>query len=198
MEIEKFQGQEIEPVIEQAATIFMEIFREYPYLYGGDLKFELEYLQNYLKEPNSAMFIAYDGETAVGASTCIPLEAEDEQFYKPIVDAGYNINEILYLGESAVYPAYRGMGLGVQFFKLRENHAHQLSTRDKTLFCRVLREHNHPAQPRDYQPLDQFWRKRGYYPLDLYTSYPWQDIGDNHQTHKVMGYWIKQLDNNNE
>ena len=42
----------------------------------------------------------------------------------------------------------------------------------------------------DIRPLNDFWRKRGYEPLDgLIAHFAWRDIGEAEETEKSMQYW---------
>jgi hypothetical protein len=48
--------------------------------------------------------------------------------------------------------------------------------------------------PEDYRPLDGFWRKRGYRPLDgVATEYVWKDVGEDLPTAKSMQFWLREL-----
>ena len=53
---------------------------------------------------------------------------------------------------------------------------------------------DHPARPRDYVPLDEFWKKRGYTKRpDLVAKFSWRDIGERDESEKPMIYWMKTL-----
>jgi GNAT superfamily N-acetyltransferase len=139
------------------------------------------------------MAIVFDHENVVGASTAMPLVQEHQEFKQPFIDKGYSLEDIFYFGESLLLPKYRGQGLGVKFFEARENHARDQGYKLAT-FCAVERPENHPAQPKDYQPLHSFWRKRGFErQADLVTRYSWKDVGDSEQSDKSMVFWIKSL-----
>jgi hypothetical protein len=48
--------------------------------------------------------------------------------------------------------------------------------------------------PKDYRPLNKFWKKRGYQKLDgVFAEFSWLDIGDSEKTQKRLQFWIKQL-----
>jgi GNAT superfamily N-acetyltransferase len=188
-----FTGKNAEAYISDLAYLRISVFRDYPYLYHGDLEYEKNYLQAFTSSEQSFIAIVFDGENVVGASTAMPLIQEHQEFKQPFIDKGYKLEDIFYFGESLLLPGYRGQGLGVRFFEGRENHARQQGY-TMAVFCAVERPENHPAKPKDYQPLHAFWRKRGFErQSDLVTTYSWKDVGDVEQTDKPMVFWLKQF-----
>lgn len=193
LRLETFTGSAAKPYIPELATLRMKIFRDFPYLYEGDLAYEENYLSTYLASPDSFLAIVFDGDKVVGATTAIPLLQETEEFKKPFVEHGYDLTKIFYFGESLLYPQYRGQGIGVRFFEERERQA-QSSGATIATFCAVERSDDHPLKPAGYQPLHGFWRKRGFERKPkLRTSYSWKDIGDAEETYKPMVFWLKGL-----
>ena len=94
---------------------------------------------------------------------------------------------------ASLLPQYRGQGVGVRFFEEREaaarRHGYPVTT-----FCSVVRPADHPARPKDYVPLDEFWKHRGYEKRpDLVSTFDWKDIGERHESEKPMVYWMKTL-----
>jgi hypothetical protein len=58
----------------------------------------------------------------------------------------------------------------------------------------VVRPDAHPARPKDYVPLDDFWKKRGYRKRpDLISKFTWRDIGERNESDKPMVFWMKRL-----
>ncbi len=189
-----YTGAAIASVFEPLADLRIAVFRDFPYLYEGTREYELDYLKTYSDSPRALLFAVFDGERMVGATTALPLADETEEVQAPFLRAGYNIDEVFYFGESILLPEYRGLGVGHRFFDERENHARSFGTFKYTSFCAVQRPENHPRRPTDYQPLDAFWKKRGYTPQPaLTTTFSWPDIGENASTAKPMLFWIKTL-----
>jgi GNAT superfamily N-acetyltransferase len=90
-------------------------------------------------------------------------------------------------------PAYRGQGMGHRFFDLREDHARGLG-RTHCAFCGVLRPDDHPLRPDGYLPLDGFWRKRGYAPVDgAVAHFRWKDIDRTEETDHALQFWMRAL-----
>ncbi|MGL4610423.1 MAG: GNAT family N-acetyltransferase [Trueperaceae bacterium] len=160
LRLETFTGSAAKPYISEVAKLRMTIFRDFPYLYEGSLAYEENYLSTYSTSPNSFVAIVVDADRVVGATTAMPLLQETAEFKKPFVERDYDLAKIFYSGESLLYPQYRGQGIGVKFFEVKK----QARSYGATLaaFCAVKRPENHPLKPVDYQPLHDFWRKRGF------------------------------------
>ncbi|MGB7430968.1 MAG: GNAT family N-acetyltransferase [Ahrensia sp.] len=179
--------------IDALAQLRIDVFRAWPYLYDGDAAYEASYLETYMKADRAYIAGAFDGQTLVGACTAAPMGEHDAAFAGPLREAGFDLKTIFYFGESVLLPAYRGQGIGVQFLTLREAEARRQGYQS-VVFCAVERPPNHPARPHDYTPLDAFWKKRGYAPLEgIKTQFAWRDVGDAAETEKPMRYWHKAL-----
>lgn len=186
------RGAEVEPWVEALAALRIAVFREFPYLYDGSLEYERKYLQTYLDSPDSIAALALHGERVVGATTGLPLADETPEFQRPFVEAGFEIARVFYCGESVLLPEYRGRGLYRAFFEARETHARAVGDFEWFAFCRVVRPHDHPRRPADYQALDPVWRRFGYaeHPA-LRTTYLWKDLDEPGETGKTMVFWLK-------
>lgn len=193
LRVEALTGDKIAPVIADVATLRIAVFRDWPYLYEGDLAYERNYLRAYQESPGAVIVVALDGEALVGASTGLPLPEADAEFAEAFAGSEYDPAEIFYCAESVLLPAYRGQGAGHQFFDLREAHARKLGFR-YSAFCGVIRPKDHPARPAQYRPLDAFWQKRGYTPLDgVVAHFAWRDLGDDAESPKPLQFWIHSL-----
>lgn len=191
--IQRLSGAALLPYIPELARLRIEVFRDFPYLYDGDLDYEQKYLQTYIDCPESVIVLAFDRESIVGASTAIPLKYETAEVKQAFIDQGYAVEEVFYCGESVLNKAYRGLGIGVRFFEQREAHAEDLGGFKHITFCCVERPADHPRRPADYVPLDAFWNKRGYvkHP-ELKTTYSWKDLDETTATSKPMTFWLRE------
>lgn len=193
VEIRKLLGEDLKAALNDLARLRIDVFRAWPYLYDGTLEYEQAYLSRYAETEGAVIIGAYLGDKLVGAATGEPLSEEVIQFRAPFEDKGLDPKEIFYLAESVLDPAYRGQGIGHEFFDEREEHARELGF-TAAAFCAVIRPDNHPLKPDDYSPLDPFWRKRGYEKLaGGIVHYPWQDVGDDKETEKPMQIWMRAL-----
>lgn len=187
-------GAGIADVFDDLARLRIAVFRDYPYLYEGNVEYEKGYLQTYLQSDRSFLFAVFDGDQMVGATTCIALTDETAEVRKPFEDAGFDMNAICYFGESILLPAYRGRRLGHRFFDEREAYARNFENFKICCFCAVDRGEDHPLKPSDYRPNDAFWLKRGYRKeTALQSSMEWPDLGETESTPKTMIFWTKPL-----
>ncbi len=176
------------------AQLRIRVFRDYPYLYDGDLDYEKRYLHTYTQSPGSVVVLAMDDDQVVGAATGIPLEHETPEVKTPFAAAGYATDRIFYFGESVLLPEYRGRGIGVAFFEHREAHAQEAGSFTQSCFCAVQRPEDHPLRPDDYQPLDAFWKNRDYKRQeDLVAYYSWKQPDEQEESPKPMVFWMKSL-----
>ena len=192
--VRPLSGTDREAALDDLARLRIEVFRAYPYLYDGSLDYERGYLEEFAASKGAVLVAAFDGDRIVGAATGAPMESQKSEFKKPFAEAGYNPSEIFYFGESVLLPAYRGQGIGHAFFDHREAAARDAGKSICT-FCAVVRPEDHPHRPEGYTPLDAFWRKRGYAPVEgLVTGFSWTDIGGTAESEKPMQFWMKHVD----
>ncbi len=193
LQIHRYAGPDILPYVPHLAQLRMQVFREYPYLYDGDMDYEKKYLQTYVDCPDSILVVVFDDDKVVGVSTAIPLKFETDHFKSPFIAAGFDINTIFYLGESVLLKQYRGHKIGEQFFAEREAAAKEQGY-TMSVFCAVDRPDDHPARPENWQTLDRLWQRLGYvkHP-ELKAYYAWKEIGDDEETTKPFTFWLKYL-----
>ncbi|MFW5832737.1 MAG: GNAT family N-acetyltransferase [Pseudomonadota bacterium] len=191
--VRTLEGEALTDALEGLARLRLTVFREWPYLYAGTADYERWYLERFAAAPDAVIVAAFAGDALVGAATAAPLAHEHDAFKAPFEANGYAVEQIFYFAESVLLPDWRGRGLGHRFFDLREDHARASGFRLAT-FCAVVRPDDHPLQPEGYRPLDPFWRKRGYAPVEgLVTTFSWRDLDRDAETEKPMQFWLKRL-----
>jgi GNAT superfamily N-acetyltransferase len=185
-------GAAILPYIDAIAALRIEVFREWPYLYDGSLAYERKYLQAYADAPDSLCILAWAGEDVVGASTACGL-AHVKDARVPFDALGPDPATVYYAGESVLRAAWRGKGVGAPFYTLREEAGKRLGYAHLA-FASVIRPETHPARPSSYRSLDAYWSRKGYAPLPKHVAhFSWQDVGEEAETPKPLGFWIKTL-----
>lgn len=179
----------------EIAALRIKVFREFPYIYDGSMDYEVKYLRRYFEAPNARFVAAFSKNTElIGVATCLPLQEEDDYVKKPFTEAGFDLSEIFYFGESVLLSEYRGQGLGHRFFDHRESLAREFSTTKYTAFCAVQRADDHPLRPQNYRPHDEFWTKRGYRKNpELKSRFEWKDLDQAQETTKEMVYWMREI-----
>ena len=187
-------GTAIADVLDEVATLRLEIFREYPYLYQGRREDERKYLGTYSEAPGACVILAYDGDAVIGAVAGIPLIHEDAQIQDAFTGTTFPLNELYYVGELLLRPAYRDCGLGQKLLARLESHVGSLG-RYCTLTCATVeRPDDHPLRPRDYILMTRFLARTGFARLsEVTTSFTWREIDGVKRDH-LMQFWSKPID----
>ena len=194
MEVHTYLGAEIGAFIEPLGRYRIEIFREFPYLYDGDMEYERTYLSRYLKSEEGFLLLGQDASGIACACTGIPLEHEMDEFKAPFTQHGSSVTDKFYLGEIMIRKDLRGQGLGTRVMKLALGAIARTAKYQHAVLCTVIRPPNHPLKPADYKFNDNLWRNSGFSKLaDYKVLFPWKDLGDARETMKPMNYWIKSL-----
>lgn len=117
--IETLTGAQILPLKQGLAELRIQTFREYPYLYNGNLAYEQQYLNGYANSKQKLLVAVLDDDKLVGASTAMPLLQAEPEFIEPFKQIELDLTSIFYFGESVLLPAYRGKGFGKRFCRAR-------------------------------------------------------------------------------
>jgi GNAT superfamily N-acetyltransferase len=185
-------GEARDAAIDDIARLRIAVFRDWPYLYDGDLAYERDYLRDYT-HPSAIIAAAFDGPRLVGAATGLALEVHADDFAAPFADRPEPLDQIFYCAESVLLPEYRGRGLGHAFFDAREDHARALGRR-YSAFCSVIRPDDHPLRPAGARTHDAFWRSRGYAPLPgVIARFSWRDIDQPEESEHSLQFWMREL-----
>jgi GNAT superfamily N-acetyltransferase len=189
-----FTGEAMRPYLPALARLRIAVFRDWPYLYDGSLENEERHLASFSACPRAGLAVAFDGDAAVGCSSCLPLIDEGGNVVAPFLARGWKPERFFYFGESVLLREYRGQGVGVGFFREREAHALRSSDCDYATFCAVQRPESHPMRPAGAVPLDAFWRKRGFVPYpDLACTMSWRQVDTGAKEQNRLSFWIKSL-----
>ena len=193
IDVRVLTGAALDAALEDVARLRITVFREWPYLYDGDLEYEREYLNAYRNNPAAVLVGAFDGAELIGAATGTPMLDHANEFASAFQRLNWDLSQVFYCAESVLLNSYRGSGIGHRFFDLREEHARALGC-SKVAFCAVQRPVDHPLRPTDYRPLDIFWKKRGYRTVSNAIAYfSWKDIDVAHETPKPLQFWARDL-----
>jgi GNAT superfamily N-acetyltransferase len=170
------------------------VFADWPYLYDGDLDYERRYLGHFAASDGAVIVAARDDAgRMVGAATAAPLADHATEFAAPFARAGLDPKDFFYLAESVLLPEFRGQGAGRAFFEMREAAARAQGF-ERVVFASVVRPVGHPARPDDYVPLDAFWRRIGYRPLEgLRAEFSWRDTGEADESVKPLQVWGREI-----
>jgi GNAT superfamily N-acetyltransferase len=186
-------GADMADAVNELATLRLDIFPEFPYLYQGRREDELTYLNTYAEAPDACVILACDGLTVIGAATGMPLVHEDARMRDAFAGTTIPLNEVYYVGELLFRPAYRNCGLGRKLLDGLENHIRSLG-RYRTLTCATVeRPNDHPLSPLDYIPITRFLARTGFVRLSgVTTSFMWCETDGVKRDHH-MQFWINDL-----
>lgn len=192
--VETLSGAALEAALPDLARLRISVFRAYPYLYDGTETYEAGYLRTFAGARHAIIAAARDaGGRIVGCATGSALDGHHTEFAAALSGSGLDPARVFYCAESVLLPEFRGHGLGHAFFDAREAHARSLGYAASS-FCAVIRPDDHPLKPADYSPLDSFWRRRGYAPVEgAIARFSWKDIGDAQETLKPMQMWLRRF-----
>lgn len=182
------RGNEIADHIEELGQFRIAIFKEFPYLYAGDMDVERKYLAGTVSE-ESILVTQRDEYGLLGVCTGLPLKNEQEQLKQPFV--GCNIDEIFYIGEVMVRDGWRGKGIGSLLLSTMIDTVDPIKYK-KWFLCAVDREANHPLRPDNYRSPDSLWTKFGFkQQLHAKVYFAYKDIGNAVETNKPMNVWVR-------
>ena len=191
IDVRTLTGAEVICALDDLARLRMTIFAEWPYLYDGDEAYEAGYIRDFAAAQDAVLVAAFDGPRIVGAATASPLAAQDAAFCAPFAAKGFDVGSLVYFGESVLLGEYRGRGLGHAFFDHREEQARRCGAA-ACCFAAVIRPPDHAARPAGYTPLDPFWRRRGYAPVDgLTVAMAWKDHDEPGESAKALQVWLR-------
>lgn len=192
-------GLQLLSIINTISDWRIKEFKEYPYLYEGNLEYEKDYSNAYVKTDKSSAAVAYDNDTVVGFLTGIPLIEDKETFpdtEREFVKYGFDPKTFYYFGEIIVDPQYRHKGIASKLFTILENKVSQELGYKNVCFITIEHPENHPLKPTDYQDSSVIWQHLGYEKKDIKVSivYPTiQPDGSVQNKENVMVYWVKKL-----
>lgn len=193
MEFQITTGQQFQQHINSIAGLRISIFKEYPYLYDGDIQTEMEYLKSYTKSKHSVLIIVKDKQNIIGAVTGIPLAEADEIFLTPFAK-NQSIQSIFYLGEILLLKEYRGKGIGYQMYRMFEDLVRQKTEYHKIALAEVIRCQHDPRKPKNYTSLQKFWVRLGYVEhSDMVIQANYKEIDSNWKIPHSLVYSFKDL-----
>jgi len=196
MEVKLLKGFEITPFIEEVSKLRIKFFREFPYLYEGNMDYELEYMQGFANNENSLLCIVEVDSKVVACLTGMPLASEADILKgceKQFEELGHLPSELFYFGEAIVLPEFRGKALTKSMHDkmLESAKANGFS---KSCLATVIREKDDPRRPENYWSVYSLCRDLGYCKVPIVMPFSWPTIQPNGDTVEKMNdlkFWLK-------
>jgi GNAT superfamily N-acetyltransferase len=186
-------GSAIADALDDLATLRLDIFPEYPYLYQGRREDELKYLATYVEAPDACVILTYDGITVIGAATGMPLIHEAAQMIDAFSGTLFPLDEVYYVGELLFRRDYRNCGLGHNLLDRLESHIRSLGRYRRLTCATVERPDDNPLRPSNYIPISRFLARTGFVRLSgVTTHFIWRETDGVKRDH-LMQFWSKDL-----
>jgi len=184
------KGTQIKLIEKSFADLRITIFREYPYLYEGDLPTEKQYFAMF--GDNTLCIIAKDRSKVVGMIIGTPLQDIFKRLLEPLAEV--SIEKMFYLADILVVKSYRGQRIGHTLFELFEKEVRKIGCFTSIIIREILKSPGDQAKPSDYRSLDSFWDKRGFKKMEgISQQEQWTVIGDDTTSSHTMIYQVKNL-----
>lgn len=199
-EIKIYVGSNARQYIDLVSQLRITAFKEYPYLYEGNLDYEREYMGGYTADMQAMITIATLDGKIVGVATGIPLVSNSDivKDAKATFETHHlNPQDYYYYGEVIVMPEYKGNGLAKKLFDAQDEKIKEWGYKH-TCILTVMRDENHPQKPIGYKLTDSVWAKMGFFKMALKANYHWPTIKPDQsvvECEHEMQFWQKNLTN---
>ncbi len=139
VKIEVLKGNEVIPYLKPLAELRILFYRDYPYLYEGDLAEEEDYLSLYAGSENSLFVVAKEDEKMIGAITGLPLLESQEENRELFTHKLNAVNHIFHVGELVLLPEYRSANVQKRLYRQFEKSVIELTKYDVISVCEIER-----------------------------------------------------------
>lgn len=198
IEIEMKLGKEIAPFVDDVGKIRLDLFKEYPYLYAGDLAGERKYLSLYTLDPHSILAIAKVNEQFAGISIGTPLLGKANLFpdAKQLFESiQLKAAECYYYGDVLILKPYRGLSIVTKFFHKQDVLIKSWGYKYACSMT-VIREEDHPLKPKNYQSDDAIGKHFGYTKTAIKIKVNWPTMQPDYSVKNMdneLVFWVKKL-----
>ncbi|HEV2601175.1 MAG TPA: hypothetical protein VGT41_02655 [Candidatus Babeliales bacterium] len=193
-------GKELQDIALFMIQQRIEIMRDYPYLYQGDMNEEIIYMQQFISLPHAAAAVAYLHDQPVGfvsGTSFLDYESDMRGSSALFMEHGLDPKDFYYIPEAMIMAEHRRKSLFKSLHHLIELHAQSLGYK---ALCLLSENHDqHPLKPIDYRGPDGAFTRAGYSKTDMIMVispdvFVWPTIQPDGsikiQTH-FLAYWIK-------
>lgn len=195
--IKLLTGHELQSILPFMAQQRISAFREYPYLYEGNMQEENEYCNWFASLPHSAVAVAYANGQPVGFVSGTGFNDFDIHFKGSIAlfkSNGLDSKKFYYIPEAIIVPEHRRNSLIEKLHDAIEKHAKKIGF--SALCCADEHHDTHPLKPVNYQSRDRLYLNAGYIKTTMVIKFPWLTIqpdGSLKDEEHALYYWIKNF-----
>ena len=94
IDVRVLTGAALGAALEDVARLRITVFREWPYLYDGDLEYERDYLNAYRNNPAAVLVGAFDGSELIGAATGTPMLDHADEFASAFQGLNWDLSQV--------------------------------------------------------------------------------------------------------
>ncbi len=197
--IERFSGHECTEYLDIIANFRIEYFKQYPYLYKGNLEYERNYLSEFIVNKESLIILVKNEERdIIAVSTSLPLTSEAD-ILNNASEVFKEFNQLpqdyFYFSEVIIDNCHQGAGLLRYIYSEQEKYARNLGY-FKVCIATVIRDSNDPRRPTKYYDQDKVWKQRGFSKTKMSFKHCWPTImpdGSVSNFLNSMIFWIKDI-----
>lgn len=196
--ITTYYGEQILEKLNEISQLCIDVYREWPYLYEGNLEEQKQYIiDQYVKKKGSIATLAFQNGKVIGVSLGTFLSQAPER-YKNHFPSDIDQSKIFYWGELIVNENYRHRGIGKELYTYMANCVIESHDFIAITFCTVERNSSFSLdylKPDDYVGLDGLWKQLGFTKKeDLSFKGRWKLVGQETDSDHPMIFWWKALD----
>lgn len=194
IKIQVFKGKEIAPYVQDISELRLDFFRNYPYLYDGEIVSDKEYVQMYPNSEHAILVVAKDNEKVIGVVTGLPMDEAPEDIKNFIDDKKMPSKNVFYLGEIVLNKEYAGDNLENKMYNEFERTVKNTGNATQIYLFEIETQKNDPRKPSNYVSIEDFWQAQGFSQNpELITQFSWKEIGSSETKNHPMVLWKKDL-----
>lgn len=181
------KGKEILLYQEEIAKLNIEVFRDYPYFYEGELKEQMEFYKIYTNSRYSVAFLAEKESEVIGVILGIPISDFLPVYQEAVTSEGIDLEGIFYLGEIMVKKEYRNQKIGYKLYEKFEAYAKK--NYKKILYSEILCLSEPPLGYRKIQTILKGFKLLPH----INCEFSWKEIDADQPTSHTMTFWMRDL-----
>lgn len=198
LNIEVHVGKHFLSYVDFLSQLRIDTFKEYPYLYEGNLEIESKHIRDFISDEKSMVVVAKVSNEIAGICTGTPLSNNSEiisKLKKASQKKALELDGYYYCAELIVLPKFRGIGLTRKLLEIQDKKIAEWGFKSTCLLT-IVRDTHHPLKPIEYKPTDEIWEKMGFHKTDLMISQDWPTIQADRSVknaENILQFWEKDI-----